>query len=116
VSGVEIPLELRYAVEALGHPVRVRVVEYLYDGRVATYTELLKMLGVRKGSLTYHLKVLSQCGIVFSKQRLDELGDFHRAHYVLSPWGRVVVDGLLSSYDSVVNPRAEAPRAVAEAH
>ncbi|MCX6649405.1 MAG: helix-turn-helix domain-containing protein [Candidatus Bathyarchaeota archaeon] len=111
---MEIPLELKDAVEALDHPIRVRVVEYLYDGRVATYTELLNMLGVRKGSLTYHLKVLGQCGVVFSKQRLDELGDFHRAHYVLSPWGRRVVDGLLESYNSLVYPDREKLKAVAE--
>ena len=114
MSGVEIPLEVKDAAGALGHPIRLKIIEHLYDGHMATYTELLNMLGVKKGSLTYHLNILGQCGIVYSKQRLSELGDFHRARYELAPWGKVVVDSLLAGYYSVVSSAPVAARAVAE--
>lgn len=107
--GVKIPLEVKDAAEALGHPIRLKIVEYLYDGHMATYTELLNMLGIRKGSLTYHLKILGLCGIVYSKQRLGELGDFHRARYELAPWGKIVGDSLLAGYYSVVSSERVAP-------
>ncbi len=98
-----MPDNLRDAVEALDHPVRVKIVEHLYDGHEATYTELLRMLGVRKGSLTYHLNMLTRAAVVDALSRLDEgFGDPRRAYYVLSPWGRAVVDGLMSSYERLV--------------
>ncbi len=114
-----IPDPLRDAIEALDHPVRIKIVEYLYNGRRATYTELLNMLGIRKGALTYHLKILTVAAVVYSLQRLDELGDMHKAYYVLSPWGESVVDGLMSSFDLLLKPEegdaAATPRVVAEA-
>ncbi len=115
---MEFPIELKDAIEALDNPVRMRIVEYLYDGHEATYTELLKMLGVRKGALTYHLKILTRAAVIYTLSRLDEnFGDLHRAFYVLSPWGESVVDGLMSSFDRLVKPRGDAavPRVVAEA-
>jgi len=97
---LEIPDELRDAIEALDHPVRAKIVEYLYGGRDATYTELLRMLGVRKGALTYHLKILTVAAVIYTLSRLDEdFGDMHKAYYRLSPWGKAVVDGLMSSFE-----------------
>jgi DNA-binding transcriptional ArsR family regulator len=97
---LEIPDELRDAIEALDHPVRMRIVEYLYGGKDATYTELLRMLGVRKGTLTYHLKILTVAAVIYTLSRLDkDFGDMHKAYYRLSPWGKAVVDGLMSSFE-----------------
>ena len=110
---MEIPDELRDAIEALDHPVRTKIVEYLYGGRDATYTELLRMLGVRKGTLTYHLKILTVAAVIYTLSRLDEdFGDMHKAYYRLSPWGRAVVDGLMSSFEllTAVEPES-APEA-----
>lgn len=107
------PEELVDAVEALDHPVRARIVEYLYDGRDATYTELLRMLGVRKGTLTYHLKILTVAAVIYTLSRLDEdFGDMHKAYYRLSPWGKAVVDGLMSSFELLT---AVEPEGVPEA-
>ncbi|MDP2901471.1 MAG: helix-turn-helix domain-containing protein [Candidatus Bathyarchaeota archaeon] len=117
---MEFPIELKDAIEALDNPVRMRIVEYLYDGHEATYTELLKMLGVRKGALTYHLKILTRAAVIYTLSRLDEsFGDMHRAFYVMSPWGESVVDGLMSSFDLLLRPEeggaAATPRVVVEA-
>jgi DNA-binding transcriptional ArsR family regulator len=96
---LEIPDEIRDAIEALDHPVRAKIVEYLYEGGDATYTELLRMLGVRKGALTYHLKILTVAAVIYTLSRLDkDFGDMHKAYYRLSPWGKAVVDGLMSSF------------------
>ena len=113
---MEIPDELRDAIEALDHPVRTKIVEYLYGGRDATYTELLRMLGVRKGTLTYHLKILTVAAVIYTLSRLDEdFGDMHKAYYRLSPWGKAVVDGLKSSFDLLTSIEPEgAPEAVAQ--
>lgn len=106
MSGLEFPIELKDAIEALDNPMRMRIVEYLYDGHEATYTELLKMLGIRKGALTYHLKILTTAAVIYTLSRLDEnFGDPHKAFYVLSPWGESVVDGLMSSFDLLISPK-----------
>jgi DNA-binding transcriptional ArsR family regulator len=113
---LEIPDELRDAIEALDHPVRTKIVEYLYGGRDATYTELLRMLGVRKGTLTYHLKILTVAAVIYTLSRLDEdFGDMHKAYYRLSPWGKAVADGLMSSFEllTAVEPEGT-PEAVAQ--
>jgi len=110
---LQLPEPLLDAIEALDHPVRMRIVEYLYGGRDATYTELLRMLGVRKGALTYHLKILTVAAVIYTLSRLDkDFGDMHKAYYRLSPWGKAVVDGLMSSFDllTAVEPES-APEA-----
>jgi DNA-binding transcriptional ArsR family regulator len=107
---LQLPEPLLDAIEALDHPVRMRIVEYLYGGRDATYTELLRMLGVRKGTLTYHLKILTVAAVIYTLSRLDEdFGDMHKAYYRLSPWGKAVVDGLMSSFEllTAVEPEGE---------
>ena len=111
-----MPEPLLDAIEALDHPVRMRIVEYLYGGRDATYTELLRMLGVRKGTLTYHLKILTVAAVIYTLSRLDkDFGDMHKAYYRLSPWGKAVVDGLMSSFDLLTSIEPEgAPEAVAQ--
>jgi len=111
-----LPEPLLDAIEALDHPVRMRIVEYLYGGRDATYTELLRMLGVRKGTLTYHLKILTVAAVIYTLSRLDkDFGDMHKAYYRLSPWGKAVVDGLMSSFDLLTSIEPEgAPEAVAQ--
>ncbi len=107
---MEIPGELTDAIEALDNPVRLRIVEYLYDGHEATYTELLRMLGVKKGSLSYHLNMLAGAAITDTLTTLDEnFGDFKKATYRITPWGRAVVDGLMSSFDIAFGERMEKP-------
>jgi len=104
------------AIEAFDHPVRMRIVEYLYDGRDATYTELLRMLGIRKGALTYHLKILTVAVVIYSLTSLDEdFADMHKAFYRLSPWGKAVVDGLMSSFSLLTEVEPESvPKAMTQ--
>lgn len=53
----------RWFVKALGHPVRVRILEQLNEGE-ASPTELKRRLGGTLNLINYHLTVLRECGCV----------------------------------------------------
>ena len=116
VDAMKLPEPLLDAIEAFDHPVRMRIVEYLYDGRDATYTELLRMLGIRKGALTYHLKILTVAAVIYSLTSLDEdFADIHKAFYRLSRWGKAMVDGLMSSFSLLTEVEPESvPKAMTQ--
>ena len=58
----EVPAE-RWFIRALGHPVRVEILEILNE-REASPTELRRLLGGTLNLINYHLKVLQDCGCV----------------------------------------------------
>jgi len=53
---------------ALGHPLRLRILERLMTGP-ATYEELVKLTGVRSGPLYFHLEQLRSVMLVGPKRR-----------------------------------------------
>jgi DNA-binding transcriptional ArsR family regulator len=61
----EEPLVLRSAAQfkALGHPARHRLVNVLRQ-RPATLRQLAETLGLAKGTLSYHVRVLREAGLV----------------------------------------------------
>jgi DNA-binding transcriptional ArsR family regulator len=54
----EAPVDQRL-IKALGHPVRMRVLDILND-RVASPSELAKELGEPLGNVAYHVKILEE--------------------------------------------------------
>ncbi len=46
---------------ALSHPVRIEILEAL-QGRTVSSTELSAQIGARPGVISYHAKLLVQCG------------------------------------------------------
>jgi DNA-binding transcriptional ArsR family regulator len=68
-------------VTALGHPVRVEILEVLNE-REASPRQLEDILGQPLGNLSYHTKVLLECGcveLVRTAQRRGALEHFFRA-------------------------------------
>jgi DNA-binding transcriptional ArsR family regulator len=59
------PLTLRTAAhfKALGHPVRHRIVNVLRQ-RPATLAQLASALGLAKGTISFHVRVLREAGLV----------------------------------------------------
>src|SRR5688572_6830382 len=54
------------ALAALGHPDRVRLLDALAVGGAASTSALAAALGVATGSISHHLKVLSDVGLVMA--------------------------------------------------
>jgi ArsR family transcriptional regulator len=54
-------------LKALAHPVRLQIVEYLKDGE-ASVGKLVQELGVEQSSLSRHLAILRNLGLLVSRQ------------------------------------------------
>lgn len=55
-------------LKAIAHPVRLKILERLKSGKEASVGELVKALDVEQSSLSKHLSILKQAGIVGSRQ------------------------------------------------
>ena len=71
--------------KALGHPVRHRVVNVLRQ-RPATLGQLASAMGLAKGTISFHVRVLREAGLVTTTRRGTEityqLADAHVGHIV----------------------------------
>jgi DNA-binding transcriptional ArsR family regulator len=68
-------------VRALGHPLRVRILEIL-SNRVASPNTLSKELGVDLGDVAYHTRTLNRCGcleLVDTARRRGATEHFYKA-------------------------------------
>lgn len=54
-------------LKALGHPVRLQIIEYLKDDE-GSVGELAKKLGVEQSSLSRHLSILRELGVLKARQ------------------------------------------------
>jgi DNA-binding HxlR family transcriptional regulator len=89
------PNEIKESVSVLDSDLRWRIIELIYEGDLS-YTELLRKLEIRKGSLTHHLNKLIENGIL-DNYSMKEFGDPYNSYYRLSSFARDLIDGLLSS-------------------
>lgn len=92
------------ALTALGHPDRVRLMDALAVGGTATTSSLAQTLGLATGSISHHIKVLAEAGLV---QR-DESGTDRRE----SRW-RLVTRGTRFSVETFRGEAAGETAAVA---
>jgi len=76
--------------EALGNPVRVRVLKMLCEKEWYVY-ELAKELGISRQLLYLHLKKLEKAGLVESELRLEP-GDPRAKKYYRAKQFRIVID------------------------
>src|SRR2546426_4050722 len=60
----EIPSEVRFTIKGLGDDVRLATLVALMKKQQLTFTELKKILGVNSSSLSYHLSLLQDGGLV----------------------------------------------------
>jgi DNA-binding transcriptional ArsR family regulator len=63
-SRKQITLDDPRAMRALAHPARIRVIDELYGGRVATSTELAALTGLTPSAMSYHMRAMEKLGIV----------------------------------------------------
>ncbi len=52
------------SIRAIAHPARLKVVDHLFQGNVATSTELAELTGLSASAMSYHLRALEKWGIV----------------------------------------------------
>jgi DNA-binding transcriptional ArsR family regulator len=93
----EFPYTIRNALKGLDNDLRLKIVEYLVENGETSYSKILKGLEIKnKGKLTFHLRKLSESGVI---DRLELLGSNtdEKSFYNISPFGRNVVNGLMSS-------------------
>ena len=76
--------------EALGNPVRVRILKMLCEKEWYVY-ELAKELGISRQLLYLHLKKLEKAGLVESELRLEP-GDPRAKKYYRARQFRIVID------------------------
>lgn len=93
---VEEPRQLR----ALGDEVRARIVTVLRE-RAASTTELAELLGMAKGTVAHHVKVLERAGLV-RVVRTRQVRALTEKHY-----GRVARLFVLKSRDESLPPELE---------
>jgi DNA-binding transcriptional ArsR family regulator len=60
------------AIKALAHPARSRVIDHLYQGNVATSSELAALTGLTPSAMSYHLRALQKWGIVLRAEASDD--------------------------------------------
>ncbi len=76
--------------EALGNPVRVRILKMLCEKEWYVY-ELAKELGISRQLLYLHLKKLEKAGLVESELRLEPGDPRAKKYYKARPF-RIVID------------------------
>ena len=76
--------------EALGNPVRVKVLKMLCEKEWYVY-ELAKELGISRQLLYLHLKKLEKAGLIESELRLEP-GDSRAKKYYKARQFRIVID------------------------
>src|SRR4051794_37667071 len=59
----------RGALEAIGHPVRLRVLEHLRDSETASVSELADAAGVHENTVRAHVAVLEDAGLIAGEPR-----------------------------------------------
>ena len=79
-------------LEAMAHPIRRKIIEYVYDRVEVSYTELLEELKLGAGTLNFHLKKLSPF-----LERTD------KGTYILSDKGKLAVQ-ILALIRGAVRP------------
>jgi DNA-binding transcriptional ArsR family regulator len=74
----------RQAVQALGHPTRVQILDFLRGAEVASPTTMSTELGIPLGSIGYHVRRLEALGFLELVRRVQRRGAFEH-FYRLAP-------------------------------
>lgn len=69
--GASLTIDRPEQLKALGHPIRLRVLEALGDGEDLTNRELSNRLGIDPGHLHFHVRMLLAAGLI---ERVDGQG------------------------------------------
>jgi DNA-binding transcriptional ArsR family regulator len=55
-------------LKAIAHPVRISIVGFLEDGKMRTVTEIQKYLGIGQSTVSHHLVILKDRGVLASRR------------------------------------------------
>lgn len=89
------------AVEALGNPIRVRILAYLASEGPSVRGRLAEDLDVNVKTMQFHLTGLRKLGVIHA-QAIAPIGDWHRQEYVIDVQRYVeLVDALQSAVSNV---------------
>ncbi len=106
------PPELKRAINAIDNEIRMQLVVELLKKDELSYTQLLNILNIRKGSLTHHLIELAK-GTLIRNYAKEEVTSEYESFYSLTRFGEFFIDTLHMAlyppqpYHSL--PRIEAP-------
>ncbi len=75
--------ELARLLDALGHPLRLRIVAYLWERGEAYLAEIAEALGVSRALAKVHLRKLESAGVVESRVVVEEGRAVARRYYRL---------------------------------
>jgi DNA-binding transcriptional ArsR family regulator len=93
----EFPQLIKDILKGLDSEERLSILELLINNENMSYTQLLDNLDVKyKGSLNYHLNMLSKSAIIERRENLAHTSG-NKSFYEISPIGKEVINGLLSS-------------------
>ena len=108
-----IPVEIKSAVSALDNDHRWRILESLLTNEELSYTQILDILEIRKGSLTNHLKNLI-FGNILENYTRQSIGERYDSFYKLTRFGKDLIDGLVGSLPEVAEANIRPRRATAD--
>ena len=108
-----IPAEIKSAVSALDNDDRWRILESLLTNEELSYTQILDILEIRKGSLTNHLKNLIFGNILENYSR-QSIGERYDSFYKVTRFGKDLIDGLVGSLPDVAEANIRPIRATAD--
>lgn len=83
------------ALDAVGHPVRLRVLQRLADGQQATVSELAEAAGVHENTVRAHVAVLEEAQLVASEPKPSAGPGRPGIQYRLTPAGEHLDDNFL---------------------
>jgi ArsR family transcriptional regulator len=78
VEGDEADADLGSLAKALGHPTRVRIIRILRSGGGATCTALVETLSLAQSTVSEHLRLLREAGIITLDPSRAYRVDVHR--------------------------------------
>ena len=87
------PSELKRAIKAIDNETRVQLVAELLKSGELSYTQILNILKIRKGSLTHHLTELAKGALVRNFVK-DELRTEYESFYSLTKFGESFIEAL----------------------
>jgi predicted ArsR family transcriptional regulator len=87
--------DTRAALQAVGHPVRLRVLERLANRRTASVSELAEAAGVHENTVRVHVAVLEDAGLLSSEARPVSGPGRPGVQYRLTPEGERLDDDFL---------------------
>jgi hypothetical protein len=102
-SKFNFPYELKDAVHGLDHEIRIKILECLINQEKMKYSEIKKELNLdnnQKGSLNYHLKILSQSALVDKFTTSLGKDREERSYYKLSQFAIKLIRKMMSVFDS----------------